>query len=84
MLNKLLLKAKMVEHGYTNESMAREIGITSRTFSNRLRSGEFGSTEIKIMIDKLEITDPMPIFLLRKQLISYQKAITSNHSFERW
>lgn len=62
MLDKKKLKAKMVEFGYTNATLSEELGITSRTFSNRLNTGDFGAKEIKIMIEKLKIADPVPIF----------------------
>lgn len=62
MLDKNKLKAKMTEYGYTNATLSNEIGISSRTFSNRLKTGDFGADEIKIIIDKLKIADPVPIF----------------------
>ena len=62
MLDVKTLKSKMVQHGYNNSTMANALGITSRTFATRLKTGDFGAKEIEIMIDKLNIDDPMSIF----------------------
>ena len=62
MLNKNLLRAEMARCGYTNNSLAKEIGISSRTFSNRLNSGDFGAKEIGKMIKCMRLKDPMGIF----------------------
>lgn len=62
MLNKALFKSELVKNGYTYKSMAHEIGISERTFSTRIKTGDFGSTEIDVMIDLLHIKDPRPIF----------------------
>ena len=62
MLNKTLFRAELVKNGYTFKSMADEIGISERTFSKRVKTGDFGSAEIDIMISLLHIDDPRPIF----------------------
>ena len=62
MLNILELKAAMVRKGYTQERLSNEIGITPKTFTNRLKKGVFNSDEICVMIQKLDISDPMNIF----------------------
>lgn len=62
MLNVNALKAEMVRHGYNQQTMAQELGITSRTFGTRLKTGDFGSKEIEVMIDKLQLNDPVSIF----------------------
>lgn len=56
------LKAEMVKKGYTQATLATELGITPRTFSNRLKKQEFGSKEIQVMMKVLDIKDPMEIF----------------------
>lgn len=62
MLNKTLFKSELVKNGYTFKTMAKEIGISERTFSTRVKTGDFGSKEIDIMIKCLHLKDPMPIF----------------------
>ena len=56
------LKAEMVRNGYTQAQLAKEIGVSSKTFSNRLKTGDFGVTEIEIMMRVLHLKDPFPIF----------------------
>ena len=63
MLNVQELKAAIVRKGYTQSDIANKIGISSKTFGNRLKKGVFRSDEIELMIDILEISDPMFIFL---------------------
>ncbi len=67
MLNAKELKAEMVRNGYTQKTLAAEIGITTRTFSTRMRTGDFGAKEIETMIDVLHLKEPMRIFFLQNQ-----------------
>lgn len=62
MLDVKALKAEMVRNDYTQAKMAAELGISSRTFYNKLKSGEFGNKEMEILMDKLKLKDPMAIF----------------------
>ncbi len=62
MLDVKVLKGKMVQNGYNNNTMAAALGITPRTFTTRLKTGDFGAKEIEIMIDKLKLDNPMDIF----------------------
>lgn len=71
MLNRALFKAELVKNGYTFKSMANEIGISERTFSTRVKTGDFGSSEIDIMVDRLHIKDPRPVFCTISNLTSY-------------
>jgi len=56
------LRGIMVERGYTQKMMADKCGVSTKTFGEHLRKGVFGSDEIQIMIDTLDISDPMSIF----------------------
>lgn len=60
------LKAEMVRSGYTQQNLAKELGISSRTFSTRLKTGDFGSKEMETMISTLNLKDPMSIFFANK------------------
>ena len=66
MLDVKELKAAMVRKGYTQASLAEICGITSRTMTNRLKTGDFGAKEIEIISDALEIKDPMSIFFAKE------------------
>lgn len=62
MLNKKLFRAELMKNGYTYKSMADAIGISERTFNNRISKKEFGSDEIEKMVLLLKIDNPLPIF----------------------
>lgn len=62
MLNVLEFKAAMVRKGYTQKSLSAILGISEKTFCNRLKKQRFGTEEIEQLIPVLEISDPMRIF----------------------
>lgn len=59
------LIGKIAEKGYSQTDMAKAIGITPKTFYSKMKAGVFGSDEIEIMIDTLELEDPMTIFFAK-------------------
>ena len=62
MIQTNLLRGKMAENGYSATKMAKELGMTSRTFYSRMKKGVFGSDEICKMISLLNIQNPVEIF----------------------
>lgn len=60
------LKGIIVENGYTQMDVAKQIGITPKTFYEKMKNGVFGSDEIQIMIEMLHIEDPVSIFFARE------------------
>ena len=58
------LKGKIRAKGYTQEKLAKELGISPKTLSNKLSKGVFGSDEIEKMIKILEIDKPTKIFFV--------------------
>ena len=42
------------------------IGVTPKTFYEKMKNGVFGSDEIQIMIDELHINNPMLIFFAKE------------------
>lgn len=66
MINTNKLKGIIVENGYTQQDVAQMIGITPKTFYEKMKKGVFGSDEIQIMIDNLDIDDPAGIFFAKK------------------
>lgn len=62
------LKAAMVRKGLSQADVAKAIGVSNKTFCERMKQKVFGSDEIEIMIDLLDISDPMAVFLTVKQL----------------
>lgn len=64
MVDTTKLKSIIVLNNMTQESVARVIGITPKTFYARMKKGVFGSDEIEKMIDLLHIEDPMAVFFV--------------------
>ncbi len=62
MLKSDLLKEEMTKNGYTFETLANEIGVSKRTFSTRMKKGNFLREEIEIIIDKLKLKNVSEIF----------------------
>lgn len=60
------LKGLIVERGYSQQDVAKMIGITPKTFYEKMKNGVFGSDEIQTMIDSLAIEDPVSIFFARE------------------
>lgn len=56
------LKGEITRNGYTQMEVAKMLGITPKTFYDKMKKGVFGSDEIEVMIEKLNITEPMRIF----------------------
>lgn len=56
------LRGLIVKNGLSQSDMAAKIGITPKTFYEKMKNGVFGSDEIQIMINTLNIDDPASIF----------------------
>lgn len=66
MINVNKLRGVIAENKKTQTDVAKMIGITPKTFYQRMQKGVFGSDEIQIMIDNLHINDPMEIFFAKQ------------------
>lgn len=66
MIDTNLLKGKIAEKGKSQSDIAKAIGIAPKTFYDKMNKGIFGSDEIEIMINVLDIDDPMRIFFAQK------------------
>lgn len=56
------LKGIIVREGKTQQDVANMLGITPKTFYDKMKKGVFGSDEIQIMINELNIDNPVEIF----------------------
>lgn len=56
------LKGKIKAKGYTQEKLAKELGMCPKTLGNKLNKGIFGSDEIEKMVKILDIKNPIEIF----------------------
>lgn len=59
------LRGVIRERQKTQEDVAKAIGMSPRTFGNKLKKGVFGSDEIDAMVDYLNIDEPANIFFVR-------------------
>ncbi len=60
------LRGVIAERGESQASVAKALGITPKTFYEKMKSGVFGSDEIYLMIKKLKIDNPVDIFFADK------------------
>lgn len=60
------LRGIIAKNGFSQSDIAKEIGITPKTFYEKMKNGVFGSDEIQIMIDVLEIENPIDIFFAKE------------------
>ena len=66
MVNTNKLRGVIAENGKSQTDVADMLGITPKTFYDRMKKGVFGSDEIQIMIDTLHIENPMDIFFAKE------------------
>lgn len=67
------LRGVIAKNGLSQSDVAAKIGVTPKTFYEKMKNGVFGSDEIQVMIDELHIDDPMAIFLLKSNFKRYYK-----------
>lgn len=66
MINTDKLRGIIAENRKTQADVAKMLNMTPKTFYARMRKGVFESNEIQIMIDELNIDNPMDIFFVRE------------------
>ena len=60
------LRGIISEKGFSQAKVAEAIGITPKTFYEKMAKGVFGSDEIEVMIRILHIEDPVEIFFAQE------------------
>ncbi len=60
------LRGVIAERGKSQADVAIMLGITPKTFYEKMKNGVFGSDEIQKMIDGLNIENPMDIFFAQE------------------
>lgn len=60
------LRGIIAKNGLSQAKVAKMLGITPKTFYEKMKTGVFGSDEIEVMIRELHITNPMNIFFTEK------------------
>lgn len=66
MIDTNALRGRIAEKGLSQARVAEMLGITPKTFYEKMGRGVFGSDEVEVMIDILEIEDPVRIFFAKK------------------
>ena len=56
------LRGIIAKNGLSQTDVAKMIGVTPKTFYEKMAKGVFGSDEIEIMIKELHIENPIEIF----------------------
>lgn len=56
------LRGIIAKNGYSQAKVAGAIGISPKTFYEKMNRGVFGSDEIELMIRLLHIDNPVAIF----------------------
>lgn len=64
MIDTLALKGEIIKNGKNCAEIAEHLGISTKTFYNKLKRGVFDSDEIEEMIVILNIQNPMSIFFV--------------------
>ena len=66
MINAPKLRGLIIERGFTQQDVALYIGISAKTFYDKMKTGKFKLNEIDKMVELLGLDDPVPVFF--KQL----------------
>lgn len=66
MLNANALRAEIARNGMTQGEVAKRIGMSANTFSNKMKNSGFGIVEAEKLIHLLDIRDPNAIFFSRE------------------
>lgn len=61
-----LLRGKIAEKGYSQSRLAKELGISPKTFLSKMKRGVFNSDEMIKMVDLLDIEKPAEIFFAKE------------------
>ncbi len=67
MFNKCEFNAQMARKNKRREDLAKALGIDPSTLSRKIKNnGDFDREQIAIIMNFLEIDDPMPIFFVKE------------------
>jgi transcriptional regulator with XRE-family HTH domain len=66
MLNENALKAEIVRNGLTQKELAKYLKMSESTFIRKMKNNTFGTDEAQMMIDRLNIADPVQIFFAKE------------------
>lgn len=61
-----LLRGEIARAGFSQSSLAKQLGMSSKTFYAKMKKGVFDSNEIDEMISVLKIKNPVKIFFAKE------------------
>lgn len=59
------LRGIIAERGMTQKQVAQYLGISDKTFYNKMQKGVFGTDEVEQLVKLLCIPNPVDIFLVQ-------------------
>ena len=65
MIDTMKLRGIISERGLSQRKVAKNLGMTEKTFYGKMKKGVFDSDEIQQMIELLQIENPIDIFFAR-------------------
>lgn len=65
-MNANALRGAIAENGFKHSDVAKALGMSAKTFSQKLNKGKFGTDEADAMIPLLKLKDPASIFFDNK------------------
>jgi hypothetical protein len=65
MIDTSLLRGIIARRRLSQAAVARELGITPKTFYSKMKKGVFGSDEMMTMVELLQIRNPEKVFFCR-------------------
>ncbi len=60
------LRGKIAENGFSQREIAEIIGVTPKTFYDKMKRGIFDSDEMYKMVELLNIEEPAEIFFAKE------------------
>lgn len=62
MVNTAELRGIIAKRGLSQRKVAKALGISEKTFYDKMKKRRFGSDEIEAMVKILQIDEPWPLF----------------------
>ena len=60
------LKAEIVRKGFTQKDVAKQMGMSDKTFYRKMKNGIWGTDEASQLIEILNLENPARIFFAKK------------------
>ena len=81
MINQEGLREIWISKGYTQDKVAKKIGLQVRTFRNRIKNGTLTTNDIDKLVELLDIKNPTSIFFIQCVTL---KETNKKERWEKW